>query len=37
MDKAGGRSIGPALGPGRGKYKLNHPKPQAKAKNDEDH
>jgi hypothetical protein len=37
MDKARRRSIGPTLGPGRGKYKRNHPGPQAEVDNDEDH
>jgi hypothetical protein len=37
MEKAGGGSIGLALGPGRGKYKRIYLGPQAEAENDEDH
>jgi hypothetical protein len=32
MDKVGGGSIGPALGPGRGKDKHNYPGPQEEEK-----
>jgi len=37
MEKAGGGSIGIALGPGRGKYKRIYLGPQAEEENDEDH
>jgi hypothetical protein len=37
MDKARRRSTGPTSGQGRGKDKRNHPRSQAKEKNDEDH
>jgi hypothetical protein len=35
MEIARGRSIGPALGPRRGKYKHNYPRPQEKVENHE--
>jgi hypothetical protein len=37
MDKAGGGSTGPAVGPGGGKYKHIYLGPQAEEENDEDH
>jgi hypothetical protein len=37
MDKDGGGSTGPTVGPGRGKDKCSYPGPQVEEENDEYH